>query len=106
MVHSVEAVMHLLFCGCEVATYVVIGDPPLDEGFDQLTCARPRPEFARTDTGADGCETFFAAPFAGADVVKASAIRTQTTIAGRYRILGFITLLCSASMSRLRSSTE
>ena len=46
MVHVVETVTHLLFCGCEVATYVVIGDPPFDAGLDQLTRASPRPPLA------------------------------------------------------------
>jgi hypothetical protein len=46
MVHVVVDVVQLFSCGCEVATYAVIGESPFEEGFDQLTRALPRPALA------------------------------------------------------------
>jgi hypothetical protein len=45
-VHEVVDVVQLFSWGCEVTTYVVIGDTPLEEGCDQLTLALPRPAVA------------------------------------------------------------
>ena len=76
---------HLLLCGCEVATYVVIGEPPIEVGVTQVTLAFPRPEAACTERGAEGRDALLVAPFAGIATATVSAMRTEQTIAGCFQ---------------------
>jgi hypothetical protein len=39
IVHLVPLVTHVLFSGCEVTTYLLMEDPPFDDGDDHLSCA-------------------------------------------------------------------
>ena len=59
--HLAPIVVHVLFSGCEVTTYLRIGDPPFDFGADHFTTARALPAVACTARTAVGTEIFEAA---------------------------------------------
>jgi hypothetical protein len=59
--HLAPIVVHVLFSGCEVTTYLLIGNPPFDFGADHLTTARALPAVACTARTAVGTEIFGAA---------------------------------------------
>jgi hypothetical protein len=85
MVHSNLAAVQLLLPGCEVATYFVIGAPPLDEGLDHFTFTLARPTVAWTERGAVGRRTFLGALFAGIDVARRIATRAAPTNTGCFQ---------------------
>ena len=61
MAHLAPIVVQVLFSGCEVTTYLLIGDPPFDFGADHFTTARALPAVACTARTAVGTEIFEAA---------------------------------------------
>jgi hypothetical protein len=56
--HSAPIVVQVIFSGCEVTTYLLIGDPPFDFGADHFTTARALPAVACTERTAVGTEIF------------------------------------------------
>lgn len=70
-------VVQVIFSGCEVTTYLLIGDPPFDLGADHFTTTRALPAIARTERTAVGAAIFGAAD-AGSE--KASD-RTKALVA-------------------------
>jgi hypothetical protein len=59
--HLAPIVVQVIFSGCEVTTYLLIGDPPFDFGADHFTTARALPAVACTARAAVGTEIFEAA---------------------------------------------
>lgn len=59
--HLAPIVMQVIFRGCDVTTYLLIGDPPFDFGADHFTTARALPAVACTERTAVGTEIFEAA---------------------------------------------
>jgi hypothetical protein len=59
--HLAPFVVQVLLSGCEVTTYLLIGDPPFDFGADHFTTARALPAVACTARTAVGTAIFEAA---------------------------------------------
>ena len=78
--HLAPIVVHVLFSGCEVTTYLRIGDPPFDFGADHFTTARALPAVACTARTAVGTEIFDAAE-AGKEIASKRAKELPVTMA-------------------------
>jgi hypothetical protein len=80
--HLAPIVVQVIFSGCEVTTYLLIGDPPFDFGADHFTTARALPAVASTERTAIGTEIFEAAEAGKEKASKRTKVlpATKTTL--------------------------
>jgi hypothetical protein len=91
--HCAPLATQVLFSGCDVTTYRLIGEPPFDLGADHFTTARALPAVARTARTAVGTECFGAA-----DVGKENANENAR------ELLATIATLIQRACAKIRKS--